>query len=60
MLMTPDAEYKNTGYVSAGLIVPVGESFTLNSNVTYSISESNYDLSNYDNTAVSLGLSKRF
>jgi len=60
MVMSPDAEYKNTGYVSAGLIVPVGESFTLESNVTYSISESNYDLSNYDNTAVSLGLSKRF
>jgi tetratricopeptide (TPR) repeat protein len=55
-----DAEVKNTGYLSAGLIVPVGESFTLNSNVTYSISDSNYDLSNYDNTAVSVGVSKRF
>lgn len=59
-LLTDDAEYKNTGYLSAGLIVPVGESFTLNSSVTYSISDSNYDLSNYDNTAVSVGLSKRF
>jgi len=55
-----DAEAKNTGYLSAGLIVPVGESFTLNSSITYSISESNYDLSNYDNTAVSVGVSKRF
>jgi len=51
---------KNTGYLSAGLIVPVGDSFTLNSSVTYSISDSNYDLSNYDNTAVSVGVSKRF
>lgn len=59
-VISPDAEMKNTGYVSAGLIVPVGESFTLNSNVTYSISDSNYDLSNYDNTAVSVGVSKRF
>jgi len=59
-LISPDAEMKNTGYVSAGLIVPVGDSFTLNSNVTYSISDSNYDLSNYDNTAVSVGVSKRF
>jgi hypothetical protein len=59
-VISPDAEVKNTGFVSAGLIVPVGESFTLNSSVSYSISESNYDLSNYDNTAVSVGLSKRF
>jgi hypothetical protein len=59
-VISPDAEMKNTGYVSAGLIVPVGDSFTLNSNVTYSISDSNYDLSNYDNTAVSVGVSKRF
>lgn len=58
--ISPDAEVKNTGYVSAGLIVPVGQSFTLNSSVTYSVSESNYDLSNYDNTAVSVGLAKRF
>jgi tetratricopeptide (TPR) repeat protein len=55
-----EAEMTNTGYVSAGLIVPVAESFVLNSSVTYSISDSNYDLSNYDNTAVSVGLSKRF
>ena len=59
-MISPDAEVKNTGYLSAGLIVPVGESFTLNSSVTYSVSESNYDLSNYDNTAVSVGLAKRF
>ena len=59
-IISPDAEMKNTGFVSAGLIVPVGESFVLNSSITYSISESNYDLSNYDNTAVSVGLSKRF
>lgn len=59
-MISPDAEVKNTGYLSAGLIVPVGESFVLNSSVTYSISESNYDLSNYDNTAVSVGVSKRF
>jgi len=59
-VISTDAEVKNTAYVSAGLIVPVGESFVLNSSVTYSISESNYDLSNYDNTAVSVGLSKRF
>jgi hypothetical protein len=60
MMMTPDVETKDTAYVSAGLIVPVGQSFSLNSNVTYSVTESNYDLSNFDNTAVSLGLSKRF
>jgi tetratricopeptide (TPR) repeat protein len=59
-VVSPDAEVKNTGFLSAGLIVPVGESFMLNSNVTYSISDSNYDLSNYDNTAVSVGVSKRF
>ena len=59
-MISPDAEVKNTGYLSAGLIVPVGDSFTLNSNVTYSVSESNYDLSNFDNTAVSVGVSKRF
>jgi tetratricopeptide (TPR) repeat protein len=59
-IFSADAETKNTGFISAGLIVPVGESFVLNSTVTYSISESNYDLSNYDNTAVSVGLSKRF
>lgn len=59
-VISPDAEVKNTAFISAGLIVPVGESFTLNSSVSYSISESNYDLSNYDNTAVSVGLSKRF
>ncbi len=59
-MLSPDAEMKNTGFVSAGLIVPVGESFVLNSSLTYSISESNYDLSNYDNTAVSVGVSKRF
>jgi len=59
-LLTSDAEIKNAGFVSVGLIVPVAESFTLNSSVSYSISESNYDLSNYDNTAVNLGLSKRF
>ncbi len=59
-IISPDAEVKNTGYVSAGLIVPVADSFTLNSSVTYSVSESNYDLSNYDNTAVSVGVSKRF
>lgn len=59
-MISPDAEVKNTGYLSAGLIVPVGESFVLNSSVTYSISQSNYDLSNYDNTAVSVGVSKRF
>lgn len=55
-----DAEVKNTGFLSAGLIVPLAESFTLNSSVTYSVSDSNYDLSNYDNTAVSVGVSKRF
>lgn len=60
MISMTEAEVKNTGYLSAGLIVPLGESFTLNSSVTYSISESNYDLSNYDNTAVSVGVSKRF
>jgi len=59
-MISPDAELKNTGFLSAGLIVPVGESFVLNSSVTYSISDSNYDLSNYDNTAVSVGVSKRF
>ena len=59
-MISPDAEVKNTGFLSAGLIVPVGESFVLNSSVTYSISDSNYDLSNYDNTAVSVGVSKRF
>jgi tetratricopeptide (TPR) repeat protein len=59
-VISTDVEVKDTGYISAGLIVPVGESFTLNSNVTYSISQSNYDLSNFDNTAVSVGLSKRF
>lgn len=59
-VISTDSEVKNTGYLSAGLIVPVGESFTLNSSVTYSISDSNYDLSNYDNTAVSVGVSKRF
>jgi len=59
-VISPDAEVKDTGYISAGLIVPVGESFALNSSVTYSVSQSNYDLSNYDNTAVSVGLSKRF
>jgi hypothetical protein len=59
-LLRPDAELKNTGYISAGLIVPVGDSFVLNSSVTYSVSQSNYDLSNYDNTAVSVGLAKRF
>ena len=59
-MISPDAELKNTGFVSAGLIVPVGQSFVLNSSVTYSVSESNYDLSNFDNTAVSVGVSKRF
>jgi len=55
-----DAEVKDTAFLSAGLIVPLGESFVINSSLTYSISDSNYDLSNYDNTAVSVGLSKRF
>jgi tetratricopeptide (TPR) repeat protein len=55
-----DAETKNVAHVGAGLSVPVADKLVLNSNVTYSVSDSNYDLSNYDNTAVSLGLSKRF
>lgn len=59
-MISTDAEVKDTAYLSAGLIVPVGESFVLNSSITYSVSQSNYDLSNYDNTAVSVGLSKRF
>jgi hypothetical protein len=59
-MISTDAEVKDTAYLTAGLIVPVGESFVLNSSITYSVSQSNYDLSNYDNTAVSVGLSKRF
>ena len=60
VISATDAEVKTTGYVSAGLIVPLGEGLALNSGLTWSTSQSNYDLSNYDNTAVSVGVSKRF
>lgn len=59
-MVTPDAEDKHVSFVSAGVAVPVAEGVLLNSNVTYSVSDSNYELSNYDNLAASLGLSKRF
>ncbi len=58
-MVTPDAEDKQVSYVSAGVAVPVADGVLLNSNVTYSVSDSNYDLSNFDNLAASLGLSKR-
>jgi hypothetical protein len=59
-MLTSDVEEKTVSYVSAGVVVPVTEGVSLNSNVTYSVSDSNYELSNYDNLAASLGLSKKF
>jgi tetratricopeptide (TPR) repeat protein len=59
-MLTPDAEEKLTGYASLGLVVPVAKDVAINSSLTYSETDSNYDLSNYDNLAASLGMSKRF
>ena len=61
MMISPtDAEVKTVGFVTTGLIVPVAEDVAVNSSLTYSLAESNYDLSTYDNLAASVGLSKKF
>ncbi|MGV3491907.1 MAG: hypothetical protein ACO1OG_11345 [Devosia sp.] len=59
-MLTDEAEDELVSYVSAGLAVPLMAGIVVQSNVTYSVSDSNYDISNYDNLAASLGLSKKF
>jgi len=59
-MMTLDVEDKTVGYITAGLVMPLGENFALNWGVTYSVSDSNYELSNWENLAASVGVSRSF
>jgi tetratricopeptide (TPR) repeat protein len=59
-IISTDAETRLTGYATIGLVVPVAKDVAINTTLTYSETDSNYDLSNFDNLAASVGVSKRF
>ncbi len=59
-VVSTDAEVRTVSFISAGVIIPIVDQLALNSSLTYSLSDSNYDMSNYDNLAASVGLSKKF
>ncbi len=55
-----DAEVQNNLFAVGTVTVPISNGVFFQGSASYTLAMSNYDMSNYDNIAVSMGLGKRF